>query len=171
LPQRGPDAWATFSPCRRYRYSLGRRWADGPALAVIGHNPSTADESVDDPTIRRCIGFAKRDGFGSLLMLNLCAWRDTNPNALALLDDPVGPDNDRVIQEAVAGAGRVLAAWGGLAAQSTSQRVRGRPFAVAQLVTAATPLYALRIGKDGSPGHPLYIPSDAPMSVYREVRP
>ncbi|HYH96028.1 DUF1643 domain-containing protein [Hyalangium sp.] len=163
-------SWATFSECGGYRYALGRRWADGPALAVIGHNPSTADESVDDPTIRRCIGFAKRDGFGALLMLNLCAWRDTNPKGLDLLVDPIGPENDSAILDGIRTAGRVLAAWGALAGQSKSQAVRERAFNVLRLLAPIVPVYALKVGKDGSPGHPLYLRGDLPMVIYREGR-
>lgn len=167
------ERWAAFSPCARYRYALGRQWGPGPTLSVIGHNPSTADEQADDPTIRRCIGFAKRDGFGSLLMLNLCAWRDTDPNGLTLLDDPVGPANDNALLEGARAAERVLAAWGALASGSKCQRVRERPVAVIRLITATAPLFALKVGKDGSPGHPLYLKADLPMVVYRmpaEVR-
>lgn len=160
--------WAEFSPCRRYRYALFRPLGPGPVLAVIGHNPSTADETADDPTIRRCLGYARRDGFGALLMLNLCAWRDTNPDGLTLLDDPVGPENDAALLAGARAAGCVLAAWGALARASRAQRVRHRPEEVLRLLRPVAPVYALKVGKDGSPGHPLYLRADLPMSVYRE---
>ena len=72
---------ATFSPCRRWRYTLLRRWepANLIVVAFIGLNPSTADETLDDPTIRRCIGFAKAWGAGGMYMLNLFGWRSTDP--------------------------------------------------------------------------------------------
>jgi hypothetical protein len=166
----GTRAWAAFSECDAYRYVLARRWAEGPRLAVIGHNPSTADEMADDPTIRRCIGYAKRDGFGALLMLNLCAWRDTDPKGLERTKNPIGPHNDKVILTAVRGAGRVLGAWGALAGQSRSQAVRHRPWHVLQLILPVAPVYALKVGKDGSPGHPLYLRADAAMELYRGQR-
>lgn len=75
------ESSARFSDCRRYRYTLTRRFADGPTVAFIGLNPSTADEHADDPTIRRCLGFAKRWGYGELVMLNLYALRSTDPPA------------------------------------------------------------------------------------------
>ena len=90
---------ATFSECRRYRYSLSRVWEWSDFQAVfVGLNPSTADESNDDPTIRRCIGFAKDWGFGGILMLNLFAFRATKPEDMKLADDPVGPDNDKTLR-------------------------------------------------------------------------
>ena len=77
------ESGAHFSPCERYRYRLWRCWdASKWKLAIIGLNPSTATHEEDDPTIRRCIGFAKRDGYGGLLMLNLFALRSTDPKGL-----------------------------------------------------------------------------------------
>lgn len=163
------EAWARLSECRRYRYVLGRKWADGPALVVIGHNPSTADETQDDPTIRRCIGFAQRDGFGSLLMLNLCAWRDTDPNGLTLLDDPVGPENDAFLMEHAQRAGRVVAAWGALHCKSKSQKVRERPLAVLRMLERVADVYAFRLTKLGKlPEHPLYLPGNVAPVLYRQ---
>jgi hypothetical protein len=70
----GMDRYAVFSPCRRYRYELGQIWAGEENVAVfVGLNPSTANEHVDDPTIRRCIRFARDWGYGGLVMLNLFA--------------------------------------------------------------------------------------------------
>src|SRR5687768_16866498 len=103
---------ARFSACRTYRFELWRIWdEDGPKLNVIGLNPSTADENLDDPTIRRCIGFARDWGFGGLVMTNLFAYRSTDPKGLAAVDDPVGPNNDYHL-EIAACSGTPLAAWG-----------------------------------------------------------
>jgi hypothetical protein len=108
---------ARFSADQVYRYNLTRIW-DGSrgALVVIGLNPSTADATTDDPTIRRCIGFAKRERLGGLVMLNLFAFRATDPKRMRCADDPVGPDNDHAIREAVAANRRLgsvfVAAWG-----------------------------------------------------------
>lgn len=82
---------AHLSPCRRYRYALWRRWGDGPHAMFIGLNPSTADETADDPTIRRCIAFARAWGYGALCMANLFAYRATQPADMLAQDDPVGP--------------------------------------------------------------------------------
>src|SRR5271157_168450 len=85
---------ATFSLCRTWRYKLWRRWSAAvPMVTFIGLNPSTADEINDDPTVRRCLGFARRWGFGGMSMLNVFAYRSTNPRALRAATDPVGPRN------------------------------------------------------------------------------
>lgn len=161
------ESWARFSECRRYRYVLGRRWADGPSLVVVGHNPSTADETTDDRTISKCVGFAKRDGFGSLVMLNLCAWRDTDPNGLTLLTDPVGPENDTALMTYADVAGRIVAAWGVLHVKSKSQVVRERSLKVLRMLTQVADVYAFRLTKDRHPEHPLYLPGNVAPVLYR----
>src|SRR5262249_6763346 len=103
---------ATFSPCRRYRYALQRRWADGPAVCWVMLNPSSADEHRDDPTIRRCVGFSQSWGYAGLVAVNLFASRTPDPAALWSVADPVGPGNDAAIRGAAAGASLVVAAWG-----------------------------------------------------------
>ncbi len=87
---------AHLSICRRYRYALLRRWGEGKNAMFIGLNPSTADETADDPTIRRCVSFAKAWGFGGLCMANLFAYRATNPADMLMQADPIGPDNAEV---------------------------------------------------------------------------
>lgn len=148
----GPTGGAVFSPCRTYRYSLWRRWdADGPTLNVIGLNPSTADEYADDPTIRRCIGFARAWGFGTLVMTNLFAYRSTDPRVLLTVADPVGPDNDQALRVQAYEAGMVVAAWGAhplAVARSEAVRPLIQPYSV--MCLGAT--------KDGAPRHPLYLP-------------
>jgi hypothetical protein len=84
------DRGATLSDCGRYRYRLWRRWADGPTVLFVMLNPSTADADVDDPTIRRCIGFARSWGAGALEVVNLYAWRATQPAELKAAVGPVG---------------------------------------------------------------------------------
>lgn len=143
---------AVFSPCRKYRYALWRKWddrLDAKMVAFIGLNPSTADETQDDPTIRRCIGFAKAWGYGSLCMLNLFAFRATDPKEMLAADDPVGPDNDFTIQRMSLRVDCV-AAWG------THGTHRGRDKAVRGMVEN---LHYLRLTKDGHPAHPLYLPA------------
>lgn len=155
-----------FSPDRLYRYTLWREWGVGTLplleaaarkapdsyLMVIGLNPSTADETQDDPTIRRCIGYAKRWGFGALCMTNIFAWRETDPEKMKRQQDPIGPENDDWIVRCAADAGMILAAWGKHGSHM------GRATAVRKILPSA---YCLKINQDGSPVHPLYQPSDA----------
>ena len=145
-----PDRDAIFSPCRRYRYSLWRRWGDGDYAMFFGLNPSTADETADDPTIRRCVAFAKAWGYGALCMTNLFAYRATNPDDMLSQADPIGPLNDRHIRESADRAGIVVAAWG----SHGSHMGRGR--CVREMLPR---LHILRLTKGGQPGHPLYLPS------------
>ena len=153
------DRNCVFSPCRKYRYTLWREfpvmnWLTGEAmnadryLMVIGLNPSTADETQDDPTIRRCVGFAERWGFGALCMTNLFAWRDTLPENMKKAERPVGDANDLWLKECASGAGMILAAWG----------KHGSHMRRASVVGAMIPdLHALKTNKDSSPMHPLYV--------------
>jgi hypothetical protein len=104
---------AQFSPCRNWRYTLIRQWADGEDLvAFLMFNPSTADETQDDPTIRKCIRFAMRWGYGRLVILNLFAIRGTDPRKVANVNDPVGPLNNYWILKSVEPAREIICAWG-----------------------------------------------------------
>lgn len=147
------DAGAHFSLCRKYRYSLWRGWGDmltdaTPFAMFIGLNPSTADETRDDPTIRRCIAFARSWGYSALCMTNLFAWRDTDPKAMKRAAEPIGPDNDMFICCQAAQAGVVVAAWGNDGAH------RGR----SGVVRAMLPnLHYLKLNDTGEPQHPLYL--------------
>lgn len=106
---------ARLSPCGQYRYTLDRDWlGDGRRgrLVWVMLNPSTADATIDDNTIRRCIRFSERWGYDGLIVVNLFALRSTNHTLLAAHPDPVGPDNDQAIAEACAVAADVIAGWG-----------------------------------------------------------
>src|SRR5437763_12292606 len=107
------DRRTVFSACRAYRYALWREAAPGrPGYAlVIGLNPSAADETADDPTVRRCRDFARRWGYGALCLANLFAYRATEPAALKAAAAPVGRGNDRWLTRLAAAAGVVVAAW------------------------------------------------------------
>lgn len=149
---------AVLSPCRRWRYSLTRDASDLAAPSTgyamfIGLNPSTADETEDDPTIRRCMNFARAWGYTGLVMTNLFAWRATDPNDMKATADPVGPDNDQHLVQLAQGAGVIVAAWG------VHGTYLGRDQAVKALPGIAGRLHYLRLTKDGHPGHPLYLPS------------
>lgn len=140
---------AEFSSCRRYRYRLWRRWGDGPWVCWIMLNPSTATATEDDPTIRRCISFSKRWGCGSLDVVNLFAFRSTDPAALKNEDDPVGPENNAAILKSVDRAALVVAAWG------VHGTLDGRDARVKALLSGR--LQCLGTTKEGHPRHPLYV--------------
>lgn len=152
------DSSAIFSECRTWRYELRRRWGEGRRfLHVCGLNPSTADETRDDPTIRRCIGYAKDWGYDGLLMTNLFAYRSTDPTVLPRLrpQQRQGPFNLAYIADAVDQTDLTVCAWGTWGAKFPAW-VRE----VALSVQAAK-LHCLGANRDGSPKHPLYLPKRA----------
>lgn len=126
----------------------------GDYLMVIGLNPSTADDMNDDPTIRRCIDFAKRWGYGALCMTNLFAWRATNPDDMKAQPDSIGMDNDQWLLDCADGAGLILAAWG----KHGTHLHRG-DLVTRLLARNGFTLHALKKNGDGSPQHPLYVPA------------
>lgn len=133
-----------------YRYWLTRTWdAAAEPMTWIMLNPSTADAETDDPTIRRCIGFAKAWGFGSFRVVNLFALRSTDPAALRSHPDPIGPKNDEYLRDATADVSLTVAAWGNHGA------FLGRGYAVAASIPR---LHVLNMTKEGQPAHPLYLP-------------
>jgi hypothetical protein len=154
----GPHGVATavFDPTRTFRYRLSRTWdREGPVVAFVMLNPSTADAEVLDPTVRRCVGFARAWGFGGVQVVNLFAFRATDPRDLARAAAPVGAGNDRAILDAASRADRVVVAWG------TRGTHRGRASAVAGLLeAAAVRTVALGTTKGGQPRHPLYVRGD-----------
>ncbi|MFL5342685.1 MAG: DUF1643 domain-containing protein [Gemmataceae bacterium] len=155
-PKRRPAKGAIFSACRRYRYLLWRSVAaiGGGTMTWIMLNPSTAGASADDPTIRRCQVFTRSWGFGRMLVVNLFAFRATLPTDLREAEAPVGPDNDRLILQAVRGAERVVCAWG------VHGELHGRGELVrARLTTADVDLYHVGLTRFGHPRHPLYLPA------------
>ncbi len=149
---------AIISDCGNYRYLLSRSWDPAlPALLIIGLNPSTADALQNDPTIRRCIGFAKSLGFGSLYVANLFAFRHPDPNTLFAQADPVGPENDRYIRKYIQKASKVVVAWG-----NCGNRL-GRDKTVLKLIDEA---WCLKINKSGQPAHPLYLKKNLKLKPY-----
>lgn len=159
-----PDA--VISGCGRYRYTLewdlqaslplverGAARALGLSVLFVMLNPSTADASVDDATIRRCLGFARAWGYSRLLVGNLFALRATQPEALLADEDPVGPDNDEYLFEYLAGrADLTVAAWG------SHQAVGARGPAVLARLREGGDVYCLGQTQGGEPRHPLYLP-------------
>lgn len=144
---------AAFSRCRTYRYTLERRWDPRrPVVMFVGLNPSTADETHDDPTVRRCLGFARRWRFAALLMTNLFALRSTDPRALREAEDPIGPRNDEHLRRCRARAALVVAAWG----------ARGGLGRRDERVLVTLPeAHCLGATRGGRHRHPLYLPSSA----------
>lgn len=150
------DGSAVISACGKYRYRLFRWWSadtDGDNAVFVMLNPSTADATSDDPTIRRCIGFAREWGCVSLTVVNLFALRSTDPAALALESDPVGPMNDGYILDSVKESKFVVCAWG------AHKFAKNRAAHVTRLLKAngVSPM-CLRTTKGGDPAHPLYLP-------------
>lgn len=136
-----------------YRYRLWRRWRTGGGTVLwVGLNPSTADATEDDQTIRRCRTLADLWGYGGIEMVNLYALRSRDPAALATHPDPIGPDCDRWIERLVGGASITVACWG-----SHVEPVAGRR---RQLFLDVLPrLHVLGFTADGSPRHPSRMPN------------
>lgn len=144
---------AEFSPCRTWRYTLSRIWEPaGEACMFVGLNPSTADESLDDPTVRRCIRFARDWGYGGLRMLNLYGFRATYPRDLHAAREPIGPDTDEWLAELARHSGLVVAAWG-----ADPGPYLGRPARVRELLGDVS---VLGFTQQGQPRHPLYMRAD-----------
>ena len=149
---------AVFSPCRKYRYSLSRTWdINQKIILFIGLNPSTADETHDDPTIRRCLFYSSRWGFGGLIMVNLFALRATLPKDLKNSKHPVGRDNNQFIIHAHKEASMTIAAWG------NDGDLYNRDQEVLEIIT--NPM-CLKVNKTGQPAHPLYQKKDIKPKPY-----
>lgn len=160
---------AVLSEDGQYRYSLVRRWASsGLPAQFIMLNPSIADDAVDDPTIRRCVGFARALGCAGLVVVNLYAYRATKPADLWRAEDPVGPHADtyiRIVAHRAAVGAPLIAAWGANAKPDRVAHVR-------ELVASArAELTALGVTKSGAPRHPLYLPSAAVPTPWPEEAP
>jgi hypothetical protein len=158
-----PSAYADISECGTWRYTLGRpcgRASTASQIAVwVMLNPSTADAAANDPTIRKCVGFAERWGCASIHVVNLFALRATDPKRLGTHADPVGPWNDNELSVACWcarwGGGPLIAAWGAHRHPLLEQRVRlVRELAARHCVQ----LQCLGRSRDGSPRHPLMLP-------------
>lgn len=151
---------AVFSPGRIYRYALWRKWGEGRLVGFVGLNPSTADEELNDPTITRCANFAKLWGGTGLVMLNLFAYRATDPKELLRQTYPNGADADDAVRRYAAACDFVVAAWGA----HSLPRYPDRDREVMALITR--PTYCLGTTKTGRPRHPLYLRSDTPREPF-----
>ncbi|WYP26025.1 DUF1643 domain-containing protein [Alkalihalobacillus sp. FSL W8-0930] len=144
-----------------YRYLLNRVWErDTGKVVFVMLNPSTADGREDDPTIRRCVGFAKDWGYGGLEVVNLFALRSTDPKQLLVHTEPVGAENDAAILAAVHEADLVVAAWGSMENKLKRDRM------VLNLLNEKE-VYCLTTTRDGHPRHPLYVRREQEPVLYR----
>jgi hypothetical protein len=144
-----------FSPCKRHRYTLWRvfnqqTWK-GDYVQFICLNPSTATDEVDDPTVRRCINYAKSWGYGALCMTNAFSYRATDPEVMKAQEHPTDLANDYWLQMVAKHAGIVVAAWG-----KDGKFMERDQF----IVECISPLHCLGKNKDGTPKHPLYLRKD-----------
>lgn len=152
------DGSAIFSSCQKYRYRLDRIWDDSlPPVAFGMLNPSTADHERNDPTIERCERRARVMGFGRLIVWNLFAFRATDPKALKQQTDPIGPDNDRFIREALVETrgrgGKIIVGWG------MHGNILNRQFRIVEIArNLSIQLFCLGVTSTGQPKHPLYVP-------------
>lgn len=163
---------AVISHDGMYRYLLERDlFPNNKTLGVIMINPSTADAEVDDPTIRRLMGFCARGNFGKLIVGNLFAYRSTEVKVLKRVNDPLGPDNNKhlnVLFERIKKSGGVLlAGWGNI-----SKYPEGIPSRVQDVTCmaqmAGLAIHCLGTNKDGSPKHPLFVPYSVEPTIWKQ---
>lgn len=145
---------AVFDQSELYRYWLWREWnADLPRLSFVMLNPSTADADRNDPTIRRCIQFAKTWGYGAVDVVNLFAYRATQPRILRQAKAPIGQENDRHLQTVCDRADAIVLAWGNWGS------MYGRDRSVLELLDGQS-AFCLGVTRSGQPRHPLYVRGD-----------
>ncbi|MBW4692046.1 MAG: DUF1643 domain-containing protein [Lyngbya sp. HA4199-MV5] len=159
------QAGAEFDATGRYRYLLWRSWDEqATRVGFVMLNPSRADGVVNDPTVRRCLGFARSWGFGRLDVVNLFAYCATQPRELRQVIDPVGRENDRYLAQLAERVDQIVLAWG------NDGGLQSRDRAVMALWGDRIPTYCLGITKQGQPQHPLYLRRDVqPMPWLQSV--
>ena len=149
---------AEISECQNYRYSLERVWDPTKKLVgFIGLNPSTADGNEDDPTIRRCIEFAKSWGAGGIYMTNLFAYRATSPAVMIEQESPIGPENDSYLAQLPNKVDKIVACWGNSGChKDRANQVKG---------LLKVDLLCLDVNKTGEPKHPLYVKGNTELTI------
>lgn len=146
---------ATFDTTGQYRYMLWREWdLQAPGIGFVMLNPNRADAVIDDPTIRRCVGFAKAWGYGRLEVMNLFAYRTAQPQELRQVSDPIGVENDAYLISLSDRVERIVFAWGNWGT------LGDRAKTVLQLLAHSPHLYCFGLTKTGQPKHPLYLRKD-----------
>lgn len=168
--------YALMSPCGDYRYLLGRSLpiteltgTKPRALLFVMLNPSTADAEDDDPTIRRCVDFAKQWHFNQLLVANLYAWRATDPAELWRLpqETRIGPETDDILRTQRHMAHTIVCAWGALGGRPEAVH---RADQVRRLFSINRTIFHLGTNQDDQPKHPLYLPKDTMMRGWEGPR-
>ena len=148
-----------------YRYTLSRTWDDSlPSVLFLLMNPSTASIKANDPTVAKCCRYAMAWGYGSLWVGNSCAYRATDQKRLITAPDPIGPENDKYLVEMADQASLIVMAYG-----SPHKSLRDRGPQVARLLSrgGTRPLYVLKLSKDGTPWHPLYLLNSLKPTLWR----
>ncbi len=159
------ESSAVISTCGKYRYHLSRTWAPSrlPRVTFLMLNPSIASGLIDDPTIRKCVGFARRMGYGGIDVVNVAAYRATDPIVLYTAQqsgiDVVGPENAQYVGELLNANGLTIAAWG-------AQRVTPFPAGSEAYLRKFKPVHCLGRTKDNHPRHPLMLPYNTPLEVF-----
>lgn len=163
---------AKLSPDKKYRYSLSRIWDDTlPAVVFIGLNPSTADAEKDDPTIRKCIGFAKRWGFGAIHMVNLMAYRSTDKNGLLEVRDPVGKDNSLNVRATLAlpRVEKIVPCWGNPPKSDQTAYSLRLMWNILKQTKPGMSIQSIGTNQSGHPKHPLYLSYEKGLIDYKEL--
>jgi hypothetical protein len=155
----GDQSHAIFSPCGQYRYVLWRKWSDRPKVMFVGLNPSTANATSDDPTIRRVKRFAQDWGYGGVYMLNLFAIVSPYPRILKTHPDPLGANNEWLIEYARKSEA-ICFAWGNF------KEASARAKEVASMFPNGI---CLGVNKNGTPKHPLYVPANSERLSYHSI--
>jgi hypothetical protein len=153
---------AVISPCTLYRYSLSRIWdKDKGIVNFIGLNPSTADAKEDDPTIRKCIKYAEKWGYGGIVISNLFAYRTPEPYLMKQTKDPIGKENDRYIKKLAEQSDVIVAAWGNDGEYLERDRF------IRDLIPD---LMCLKVNQTGQAAHPLYLNGDLKPVSYKNLK-
>lgn len=162
----GVEGRAVYSPDGDYRYVLRREWDEGPIATFVGLNPSTAEAHLDDPTVRKCWRWASSWGYGQMVMLNAFAYRATSPAELDDLEDPIGKHNEAYMTAIASDSDLIVAAWGNgkiLKRHDINESLGS--FLISKGKSGI--LHCLGTCKDGSPRHPLYLPTATLPTVWR----
>lgn len=164
---------AEFSKCRHYRYTLFRKWdpvtdmfappEQKGFVQFLCLNPSTADEVVNDPTVARCIRYARVWGYEGMCMTNAFAWRDTDPAKMKAAAEPIGRDNNNWIAEVALKASLIICAWG----EHALHLNRAQTVKEILVENARAKLHFLKLNSSGEPGHPLYLSASLTPKPYK----
>jgi hypothetical protein len=158
---------AIISDCGLFRYRLERELGySGPTVAILGVNPSTADATINDQTIRKDIGFGERLGWGRIIKGNEFAFRSTDVKGLRTARDPIGPENDAHLDQIMRDADLVIAAWGPLAKLPAALRGRWKDV-VRMADRVGRKLHCFGVADDGQPRHTLMLSYATPLTEWQ----